>query len=201
MRRVKPELVDSDKNDIVVLHPNPGYNNLIKANRLLFKLVFALTVAVFLLGLFIVPETDIVRTYSQNQKEESLLTSVQDPVISSEINQLKSQMVGLVSGSIESKLRILESNIKKGSFRESLGNLQDLKNDVKILRSYSQPTQTQDKTHISAELLAEVSQLKDLIYLTLASCGLMFAAMGGIWIRNLYRLVHHSDYKSKLGKD
>jgi hypothetical protein len=111
-------------------------------------------------------------------------------VLSADVNALKAQMIGLVSGSIESKLRMLEESVRMGTAANSLGTIQDLKNDVKVLRSYSQPAEKIDsKERIANEqVLREISQLKHLIYVSLASCGLMLAAVAGIWLKNSNRL-------------
>jgi hypothetical protein len=69
--------------------------------------------------------------------------------------------------------------------------LEDIKNDVRVLRTYSGPAQaapTPAASLSNAQLMQEMSQLKRLIYWTLASCSLMIAAVAGIWIRNLKKL-------------
>jgi len=100
-------------------------------------------------------------------------------------------LVGLVSGSIESKLRTLEESIRMGSISASLGTIEDLKNDVKVLRSYSHPPQLKAENQVNKKLIQEVTHLKNLIYLTFSSCGLMIAAIAGFWLRNRFRLNYH----------
>ena len=125
---------------------------------------------------------------------------------------LKGQLIGLISGSIESKLRTLEVNVRSGSVSASdLGVIQDLKNDLQVLKTYSatgagrliadpyvQPKGGQRE--MSNQLLNEVSNLKQLIYLSLASCGLMFSAICGVWIRQSMRLSQDKSPKSLSGK-
>jgi hypothetical protein len=111
-----------------------------------------------------------------------------NPALSSEISDLKGQFVGLISGSIESKLRTLEDNIRAGAVTNSLGTIQELKDDVKVLRAYSNPSTPENTPISNAQLLKEVSHLRNLIYLTLTSCGLMIAAIAGVWIKNRKRL-------------
>jgi hypothetical protein len=113
---------------------------------------------------------------------------------------LKGQFVGLVSGSIESKLRSLEESIRQGSVSSSLGTIEDLKNDVKVLRTYSEPAKKEKVTIANEQLMQEMSELKHLVYLTLASCGLMLAAVGGIWFKNRYRLPYKEAIMHYLGK-
>jgi hypothetical protein len=120
-------------------------------------------------------------TVSENNATEA------NPVLSAEVNLLKGQFVGLVSGSIESKLRSLEDSLRSGALSNSLGTLEDIKNDVKVLRSYSEPAKKEQAID-NQQIMREMSQLKRLIYLTLASCGLMLAAFAGIWIKNLKKL-------------
>ena len=114
--------------------------------------------------------------------------TLQNPALSDEINVLKGQLVGLVSGSIESKLRILEDSIRTGSVNASLGTIQDLKNDVEVLKSYSRPETKTVVNPVNQQLVEEVTHLKRLIYLTIASCSLMLAAIAGFWIKKRYLL-------------
>jgi len=107
--------------------------------------------------------------------------------LSAEVNTLKGQFVGLVSGSIESKLRTLEDSLRSGAVANSLGTIEDIKNDVKVLRTYSEPVKKEPLVD-NQQLMQEMSQLKRLIYLSFASCGLMLAAVAGIWIKNLKKL-------------
>jgi hypothetical protein len=123
-----------------------------------------------------------------------------NPVLSAEVNTLKGQFVGLVSGSIESKLRSLEGSIRLGAAANSLATLQDLKNEVQVLRSYSESAKNEAVTTDSKQLIQEMSHLKHLVYLTLASCGLMLAAVCGIWLKNRYRLPYKETIMRHLGK-
>jgi|GEM_PF-4308838 len=58
-----------------------------------------------------------------------------------------------------------------------------------VLRAYSQPSTPENSTVVSnAQLMKEMSHLRNLIYLTLSSCGLMIAAIAGTWIKNRKQL-------------
>jgi hypothetical protein len=120
--------------------------------------------------------------------------------LSVEVNALKSQFVGLVSGSIESKLRSLEESIRRGSVSSSLGTVEDLKNDVKILQSYSEPIKKEHAVVSNEKIIQEMSHLKHLVYLTLASCGLMLAVVAGIWYKIRYRLPYKETIVRYLNK-
>lgn len=200
MRKVNPEVVNDSNHEVVLLHEVHQHKGLVKANRFLLMLVFALMAIVFVLGFLILPSYDVADQIKNRQQLSSAAYAVQNPVLASEINTLKSQLVGLISGSIESKLRILEESIKIGSVSASLGTIQDLKNDVKVLRSYSEPPgKDKNERLINEKLIAELSHLKNLIYLTFASCGLMIAAIAGFWLRNRFRLPNHKS-RSYLGR-
>ena len=202
MRKIKSELVNAGKHDIVILQDTPQHQGLVKANRFLLLLASMLMVIVFVFGFLLLPSSDILDNVKVKQEPVvSIPYSVQNPVLSAEINTLKGQLVGLVSGSIESKLRSLEQSIKSGSINTSLGTIQDIKNDVSVLKSYSTPETKVVQSQSNASLLEEVSHLKNLIYFTLSSCGLMLAAVCGVWIRSRYRLGHpHSFRRAELGK-
>ena len=201
MRAIKSELVGAKESSIVVLTDTPHHQGLVKANRLLLLVASSLMVVVFVLGFLLLPSDDMLDKFNEKQEKTSVTYTLQNPVLSAEINTLKGQLVGLISGSIESKLRTLEESIRVGSVNTSLGTIQDLKNDVKVLRSYSMPEKKVEQSQANEALLKEVSQLKNLIYLTLTSCGLMIAAIGGFWVRNRFRLVHpRSLSRGELGK-
>jgi len=195
MPKIKPELNSAVNKQGIVILQNIPHQGLIKANRSLLLLATSLMIVVFVLGFLLVPEENMLANIKA-RKEGGY--SIQNPAVSDEINALKGQLVGLVSGSIESKLRALESSVRTGSVRDSLGTIQDLKNDVKVLQAYSIPEKTKVAEQKNQALLQEVSQLKRLIYLTLTSCGLMFAAIAGVWIRKHYRLINHTTEKTAV---
>lgn len=199
MREMKSELVDANEHKIIILQNIPPHQGLVKANRFLLLLASCLMVIVFVLGFFVFPANDILDNIQSKKRNISVAQVIQNPVLSAEINTLKGQLVGLISGSIDSKLRMLEESIRLGNVTGSMGTIQDLKNDVKVLQSYSTPKKVLP-IQPNEELLKEVSHLKKLIYLTLTSCGLMIAAIGGIWVKNHFQLVHTgSKYRAELG--
>ncbi|MDO9103845.1 MAG: hypothetical protein Q7U57_02665 [Methylovulum sp.] len=180
----------SDKNninsEIVVLHSIPSHQQLMQTNRWLLRGVFLLMTVIFVAGFFILPSDDFLSSYKKITADQPYAAEA-NPLLSAEVNTLKGQFVGLVSGSIESKLRSLEESLRTGAVTNSLGTIEDIKNDVKVLRSYSEPVKKEQAVD-NQQLMREMSQLKRLIYLTFASCGLMFAAIAGIWIKNLKKL-------------
>ena len=190
----------SDSRQPVVLHPtlsNQTELNLIKANRMLFYSVIALMTVVIVFGLFLMPKHLMLTEFEKQQAILKIQNSEINPVLSEEVKQLKSQLVGLISGSIESKLRILEESIQSGTLTSTgVGVIKDLKNDVIVLKTYSETgagrliaSNTEaSKSKVDRQLINEVSQLKNLLYVTIASCGLMVAAIGGVWVQSRYRL-------------
>lgn len=181
--------------NVLILQESVSHQNLVKVNRYLLYSVMSLMTLVFLLGFMLWPSSDPL----DNFKPQVVQLQSSNPVISAEILTLKNQVVGLVGGSIESKLRILEDSIKTGSVNNALGTIQDLKHDVKMLQTYSEPVAAKEPVQLANDiLLKELSHLKNLLYLTLASASLMFAAIAGVWVRKQYRL--HHDKKSYLGQ-
>ncbi len=199
MRKIDPEVINAKGREVVILQDAPQHQGLVKANRMLLMLVFTLMLLVFILGFLVLPDFDLVEQVERRQGVPTAVYAVQNPVLSAEINTLKSQLVGLVSGSIESKLRALEESIRVGSVSDSLGTIEDLKNDVKFLRSYSEPPRVRLNNQVNENLIQEVTHLKNLIYLTFASCGLMIAAIAGFWLRNRFRLNYHG-HRNYLGQ-
>lgn len=173
------------RGELQTIHADFG---LMKVNRFLVAVVFSLMTLVLILSFFLFPDQAVNFQYRKNISPNAFNAEL-SPVLSAEVNALKGQMIGMVSGSIESKLRSLEESIRLGTVTSSLGTIEDLKNDVKVLRYYSEPVENKKQTGIANErILQEVSQLKKLIYVTLASCGLMLAAVAGIWLKNNNKL-------------
>lgn len=174
--------------------------DLMKINRALLAIVLSLMALVLILGFLLFPDQAFDVNYKKNNPSSNYLAEM-SPVLSAEVNTLKVQMIGLVSGSIESKLRILEDSIRMGTATNALGTIEDLKNDVKVLRTYSQPPEKKSKDAIvNEQLLQEMSQLKKLIYVSLASCGLMLAAVAGIWLKNANKLPYKKIITEYLGR-
>jgi len=183
------------KSEIVVLQRIPPHQGLMKVNRWLMAMVFFLMTVIVIAGFFLFPAKDVT-----SFKKSEVTVAEMNPVLSAEVNTLKGQFVGLVSGSIESKLRSLEESVRLGTVSTALGTIEDLKNDVKVLRSYSEPAKKEQITLSNEQLMQEMSELKRLIYVTLASCGLMLAAIAGIWFKNRYRLPYKEAIIRYLGK-
>jgi len=183
------------KSEIVVLQRIPSHQGLMKVNRWLMAMVFFLMTVIVIAGFFFFPANDVTR-----YKKSEVTIAEMNPVLSAEVNTLKGQFVGLVSGSIESKLRTLEESVRLGTVSTALGTIEDLKNDVKVLRSYSEPAKQENVVIDNKQLMQEMSELKRLIYVTLASCGLMLAAVVGIWFKNRYRLPYKEAIIRYLGK-
>lgn len=196
MGKVRKETRKSSKkqNDVIILNHQLQQQRLIKANRYLISAVFVLMSLVFSLGFFIMPdENDMIETLQNKQRLAAL--SAKNPVISAEIDSLKGEMVALVSGSIESKLKSLEESIKLGSVLGSLHTLQAVRNDVTVLHKYSDPLEQkqQQVAQANVALLEEISQLRSLIYLTLGSSSLMLGAGLLIWFKKRKRLTYQKD--------
>ncbi|MBK8814139.1 MAG: hypothetical protein IPN42_00850 [Methylococcaceae bacterium] len=176
----------------------PSHQQLMRVNKMLMGAVFFLMVVVFILGLVFVPNPDIVTDYNKIYAV-NLAAQGMNPVVSKEVNNLKGQLIGIVSGSIEGKLITLEESIKSGSLKNSVGTIEDLKNDIRVLRSYTQAPAKDDTVVSNQELVQEVTQLKGLIYMSLVSCGLMFAATASVWIK-IRKYLPYQEIKRILGK-
>ena len=196
MREIKSGVVNSEEQrEIVALQNNPSDQGLVKANRLLLLCASSLMVLVFILGFLLMPSGNALDNYKPHSKSVSdEINSREKSALSSEISTLKGQFVGLISGSIESKLKVLEAHLKRGAMTSSLGTLQDIKSDVQFLQAYSTPPvdkKDEVKTvQSNRALLDEVAELKRLIYFTLTSCGLMVAALCGFWFKRYDQLGH-----------
>ncbi len=182
-----------------VVRTIPSHQQLVKANRLLVGAVFCLMLIIFVLGLVFVPSSDVVKNVKKFNAA-GIVAQGTNPAVSAEVNTLKGQLIGLLSGSIEGKLKTLEQSIKLGAVDNSLGTIADLKNDIKALRSYSEPAKKPEAVVSNVQLAEEVSHLKHLIYASLASCGLMFVAATGMWVKYRKRLPYKENKTGYLGR-
>lgn len=201
MRNIHSENSGDGKHLSVVVRETPLPLVSSKINWLMTTFVVSLMAIILLLGVILLPTNNIIENYQARHSVE-VYRNQMNPVLSAEINTLKGQLIGLLSGSIESKLRTLEESVRLGAVSMSLGTIEDLKNDVKVLRAYSTGNNESGQADINNELLLqEVNQLKKLIYLIIASCGLMLAAVAGVWVKNRQRLpFKESQGKGFLGK-
>ena len=199
-RRVTPES-GKMQNEFVILHQQLQHQRLINSNRYLILAVFVLMTLVFVLGFFVFPDdSDIAQTLKN--KQQFAVTMKNSSVISAEIDSLKGELVGLVTGSIEAKLKSLEEGIKLGSVLGSLQTLQEVRNEVKLLHKYSDPLEQKQQQIAQANmvLVDEVSHLKSLIYLTLGSCSLMLTALLLIWAKNRQHFLNYQKETPSLLK-
>lgn len=132
-----------------------------------------------------VEDSDAVRIRQYNEKLESL----------------QNRMTVFVADSVETKLKTLEKNVTAGTVgAQELKTLEELKGEVKLLENYStgkranltdparldharfQITPGTENTALAADdLLYEVTQMKRLLYLGIASCSFVGLMLGGYW--------------------
>lgn len=188
---IEPEVVTPEQ-AVFVLHRQLQQQSLAKMNRILLMASLVLMAIVLVLSSFLLSSKDLVTQLQEKQLIEASY-GLKNPAISPEVDALKSQLIGLISGSIESKLKSLERNIQRDRPLTALETVKSLKKDVKALRNYAKPLIVEEKKPdapvASVILINEVSQLKNLIYMTLGSCGLMFVALAGIWVRGRRQLL------------
>lgn len=158
-----------------------------------------LGMVVFAIFLFFVLFARFVDRYEMHlfERDESNATK---PFISTEIAQLKAQLMGLISGSINNKLHILEAGIRDGDAgRGELLVIQALRSDFKLLQSYTPETssgpngggvsgfETKSRQYLDLLILQEISYLKSILYFGIAFCGITVFFTGGMWLRAMDR--------------
>lgn len=123
------------------------------------------------------------------------------------LESLQDRMTVFVADSVETKLKTLESKVVAGAVGiQEVKTLEELKGEVKLLEKYSvgkggrltdssrldhvrfQATPSSQNTASNSELLYEVAQMKHLLYLSIASCGLVGLMIGGHWWQSQSRL-------------
>ena len=128
------------------------------------------------------------------------------PEVYQKVEMLKGKMDTLVTGSMENKINRLENNLSSGVIRKSdLVTIQELKTDLQILKTYSEQNSISSLAMtggkrgtrgLSAsnmisypdELLQEISNMKNLFYLSIASCGFLVVVVSGAWLYSSARL-------------
>jgi len=131
---------------------------------------------------------------------------VKDPVLYRQVDLLRRQSNVLLTGSIETKLRLIESSLRRGKVRAAdLEMLQSLKEELKLLNNSShldssgalagQPPSVVRRTGRGSahrinneQMLTEMAYMKNLLYVSIASCGLLFVSVGGLWLHSSARL-------------
>ena len=182
--------------------------SVLKMNRLVLAMLVGLMAIVILMGMLLMPSENFIKQPTIAVKSAELYEVQMNPVLSAEVDALKSQLVGLVSGSIESKLKILEESLRSGTIAVTgLETIRALQDDLVVLKTYSETgagrlivqKYLQPEKSVETIVLAEqVSQLKGLVHFLITSCGLMVAVIGGVWVRRHYALEHSSSKQKKI---
>ncbi len=118
---------------------------------------------------------------------------------------LKGQMNVLITGAMESKIQQLEISLQNGIVSSTdLTTVKELKEDLKALKAYSlQNASTTfsllgnsgnlraesypDASLYSDELLRQISTMKNLFFVSIASWGVAIVIFGATWLRGYYR--------------
>lgn len=198
MRDINPKIHKPGGQQSVVLLAG----SLLTVNRIVFCFFACLMALVVILGFLLFPANSLLNDLEARQRAAEADRIAQSPALSMEVSALKGQLVGFVSGAIESKLHNLEENIRSDNVSAvDLGTIQEIKNDLKFLRGYSDSSAAEQSPQKSSaatrtvmlsndQLLNEFLQLKYLIYISIASCSLMIAVTGGVWLHNRYSIEH-----------
>lgn len=127
------------------------------------------------------------------------------PEVYQKVEMLKGKMDTLVTGSMENKISRLEKSLSGGVIRKSdLETIQELKTDLQILKTYSEHTSISSMAMTAGsgkyifgtgstisypdELLQEISNMKNLFYLSIVSCGFLVVVVSGAWLYSSARL-------------
>jgi len=86
MRKFDPEVISAEGREVVLLQDVPQHQGLIKTNRMLLMLVVTLMLLVFILGVLVLPDFDLVEQVEKKQAVTPAAYTVQNPVLSAEIN-------------------------------------------------------------------------------------------------------------------
>ena len=176
----------------------------LRMNRWVLGVITGLMTIIVVMGFFLIPQQESL-SFVRAQKTVELYDRQMNPVLSAEVDALKSQLVGLVSGSIESKLKVLEDSLRTGSIGlTGMETIHSLQNDLQVLKTYSDTgagrliaAKTPEVSANRIDLVEEVNRLNGLVSFLITSCGLMFAAIAGVWVRKQYILAYSSEVEQQ----
>lgn len=172
------------------------------ASRWVAGLLLMLCIAIALFSILTTPNRP--RQYQAKPAVKGPV--VKDPVLYRQVDLLRRQSNALLTGSIETKLRLIERSLRSGTVRAAdLEMLQSLKEELKFLKNSSlldsskelaaRPPSTAQQTGRGSaylinneQMLAEMAYMKNLLYVSIASCGLLFVGVGGLWLHSSARL-------------
>lgn len=120
---------------------------------------------------------------------------------------LEEKMAGYIADSVETKLHNIEQRVSAGSVgNDEIRQFEELKSELQLLQRYTvgkdgavtdsarrdhprlQPIPGSRIEPVQTEVLGELVQLKYLLYMGIASCGMMAMLVGGYWWQNEQRL-------------
>ncbi|MGH8477513.1 MAG: hypothetical protein ACRER2_17405 [Methylococcales bacterium] len=117
-----------------------------------------------------------------------------------DVELIKGQMNLLITGSMESKFAQLETSLKSGIIsRRDLATLQELKENLAVLKAYSvqnastaatlpaTPTVPVPASLGSDRVLQEISNIRKMFYISIISWGGLIVVIAGTWLRSHYR--------------
>lgn len=142
----------------------------------------------------------------QSARLSAIQPMLDSTALQKDVELLKGQMNILITGAMETKIRRLEQGLKSGVIsRTDLATVQELKEDLKVLKAYS--VQNASMTFGSAdgsekregpmhaeaalysdELLHEISRIRALFYISIASWGFAIVLFAGNWFTSYHRL-------------
>lgn len=168
-------------------------------------LCIALVLSVILT--FLLPLLDRPRDISVRFPSSTPQASTErNSTLRQDVELLKGQMNVLITGAMESKIQHLEKSLQSGIITTAdLQLVREVKEDLKTLKAFSArnastnlsliagtekvPNQPDSlATLYTEDVLHEISNLRTLLYISIASCGFAILVLGGAWLRSFYRL-------------
>ncbi len=151
--------------------------------------------------------SQILERFQMNVASVEDKDSVKIRQYNQKLEALQDRMTAFVADSVETRLKTLEKNVADGTVGvQEIKTLEELKGEVQLLEKYSvgkggnltdtsrldharyQITPGTQNSTSSADLLYEVSQMKRLLYLGIASCGFVGFMLGGYWWQTNMRI-------------
>ena len=137
---------------------------------------------------------------------QPVVSGMSSAALARDVEMLKRRTNLLITGAMESKIGQLEHSLQSGIISHAdLVTIQELKEDLNALKSYSSqngtatfgllnglekmggPFQTGASLY-SDEILHEISNIKNLFYISIASWGVAIVVFGGTWLRGYFHL-------------
>jgi len=169
-----------------------------RRHRRIFAMI--LLAGMLLLGIYLFLQTGLFLGHLEEKLRVPNRDTAKIRIYNEQFESLQDRMTGFIAGSVETKLRMLEHSVASGTVgAQEIRTFEELKSELKLLETYAagkvgnaldqsrfehqrfQVSPGSSQSVSDGDLMRELSQLKNLFYFGIASCGVIAGLIGGYW--------------------